>query len=261
MTDARRRARERAAEDEQGDVAARARALTERVRAGDLTPERLRLAAHLGDPPARVALGADAPKPLSIEPPRGLDPPPDSEHAPAWLAMRIVDRWLAEWASLARDGGRDGEPVVALAAAIAVARFALEQVALPPALASTLAPASTIGPPSTLGPAAPPPSLDALARMYEALEAAEALLDAPAGLDQGAAARDRCAAAVERAWPGIEQPEALPERLVYLAATAPLTGAGRRGLVGRWLDEAILAWGTLAVRDAIVAGLLPWSLR
>ncbi len=48
---------------------------------------------------------------------------------------------------------------------------------------------------------------------------------------------------------------------MFLAATAPLASAARRGMIGRWLDEAILAWGTLAVRDAIVAGVLPWALR
>jgi len=43
------------------DLAARVGLLTARVRAGELTPDRLRLAAHLGDPAAREAAGAPPP--------------------------------------------------------------------------------------------------------------------------------------------------------------------------------------------------------
>lgn len=56
MGDARRRRLER--EAARGDAAARAALLGERVRAGDLPAERLRLAAHLGDPDARRVVGA-----------------------------------------------------------------------------------------------------------------------------------------------------------------------------------------------------------
>lgn len=44
-----------------GDVEAKAKLLIERVRIGDLTEERLRLAAYLGDQASRAALGAEAP--------------------------------------------------------------------------------------------------------------------------------------------------------------------------------------------------------
>ncbi len=44
-----------------GGVEAQARLLWERVRRGELERERLRLAAHVGDPAARMALAADAP--------------------------------------------------------------------------------------------------------------------------------------------------------------------------------------------------------
>lgn len=57
-----------------GGAEARARALWERVRRGDLDPERLRLAAHAGDAGARLAVGAAGPladPPLAVV--RGLD--------------------------------------------------------------------------------------------------------------------------------------------------------------------------------------------
>lgn len=66
MTDARLRGHERTAGD---DVAARARLLVERGRAGQLPPGGLRLAAGLGDPAARLALGPDAPPPGEVTPP------------------------------------------------------------------------------------------------------------------------------------------------------------------------------------------------
>jgi hypothetical protein len=59
MPDARFRSLQRQAA--QGDLQAQGRLLLERVRAGDLDPDGLRLAAYLGDPGAREALGADAP--------------------------------------------------------------------------------------------------------------------------------------------------------------------------------------------------------
>lgn len=42
-----------------GDLATRARALTQRVREADLSPSRLRVAAALGDPASRIAVGQD----------------------------------------------------------------------------------------------------------------------------------------------------------------------------------------------------------
>ncbi|MCO5165847.1 MAG: hypothetical protein M9894_05710 [Planctomycetes bacterium] len=242
MSDARRRARERASLDDAGDVAARARALVERLRAGALAPARLRLAAYLGHAPARAALGLAAPAPLSLAPPRGLDPPPDPEHAPAWLAMRIVDHWLAEWAAFGDE--------VPVAAALAVGRRALADLAPPP---------------------------DARARMAAALDAVQAWVDAP-----GPPAAEGCARALRLAWPGFPPvdprtglrarllelfpgvPEALLERLVFLPAAAPVAAPaepGRRAtMIGRWLDDAVLAWGTAWVRDAVVEGVVPWAL-
>ncbi|MBX3472733.1 MAG: hypothetical protein KF878_38260 [Planctomycetes bacterium] len=60
MADTRLRRLERAAS--QGDLDARVRLLCERLRAGELDEERARLAAYLGDPAARLLLGARAPE-------------------------------------------------------------------------------------------------------------------------------------------------------------------------------------------------------
>lgn len=60
MVDARLRRLERAAS--QGDVQARVQVLCERLRTGDLDEERVRLAAYLGDPAARLLLGERAPE-------------------------------------------------------------------------------------------------------------------------------------------------------------------------------------------------------
>lgn len=66
MTDQRLRDLERDAAS--GDLQTQARLLLERVRVGQLTEERLRLAAYLGDEAARVALDADpAAVPAAIE--------------------------------------------------------------------------------------------------------------------------------------------------------------------------------------------------
>ncbi len=59
MSDQRLRDLDRDAAD--GGLMAEARLLVERVRVGDLTEERLRLAAYLGHEPARLALGREAP--------------------------------------------------------------------------------------------------------------------------------------------------------------------------------------------------------
>lgn len=59
MSDQRLRELERRVAE--GDGAAEAPLLAERVRAGTLAPDRLRLAAYLGHPPAREALGDEAP--------------------------------------------------------------------------------------------------------------------------------------------------------------------------------------------------------
>lgn len=65
MTDARLRATSRAAA--QGDPAARAALLLERVRAGELGRERLQLAAWLGDDLAREVVGPDLVRPQPDE--------------------------------------------------------------------------------------------------------------------------------------------------------------------------------------------------
>ncbi|MCO5172530.1 MAG: hypothetical protein M9894_40050 [Planctomycetes bacterium] len=59
MADTRLRRLERAAA--QGDLDARVRLLCERLRSGELDEERVRLAAYLGDPAARLLLGPKAP--------------------------------------------------------------------------------------------------------------------------------------------------------------------------------------------------------
>lgn len=63
-----------------GDLDARARALWERVRRGEVELDRLRLAAHVGDPVSRLALGGAAP------------PPPADVHACA----RGLEAWGKE---------------------------------------------------------------------------------------------------------------------------------------------------------------------
>lgn len=64
MSDERRRRLER--EAAAGDLAAASALLAERLRAGDLPEDRLRLAAHLGDPAAAQALGREPLAPPTI---------------------------------------------------------------------------------------------------------------------------------------------------------------------------------------------------
>jgi hypothetical protein len=73
-----------------GDLAARARLLTERVRIGDLAPDRLQLAAYLGDEAAEEALGQRPHVPPTITVGRwvrGLARPTVGEGWPEWAAQ------------------------------------------------------------------------------------------------------------------------------------------------------------------------------
>jgi hypothetical protein len=74
----------------QGDAAARTSLLAERLRLGELPRERVRLAAHLGDPAAREVLGGDAPTP--------------DLHLPRWLAA-LGDKALGARALMAVAAG------------------------------------------------------------------------------------------------------------------------------------------------------------
>lgn len=87
MSDARLRQLQRDAAT--GDLAARARLLNERVRIGDLAPDRLQLAAYLGDEAAEEALGQRPHVPPTITIGRwvrGLARPTDGRY-PDWAAQ------------------------------------------------------------------------------------------------------------------------------------------------------------------------------
>lgn len=106
MSDATRRATERQAAA--GDALAAARLLVERVRAGELAPARLELAAHLGDPAACVALGR-APDPITLH--AGSLGVRGQLDQPATSALRAWDRQLTLLAA-----GRDARARILLAA-------------------------------------------------------------------------------------------------------------------------------------------------
>lgn len=119
MSDARTRELERAAAA--GDVEARAAWIAARLRAGGLEQERVALAAHVGDPGARLALGLE----------------PDAAHrSPAALAEDLA-RWCAAASAppQAHPGWRDQVPV---RAALALARAASAGATLPAGAAGTL---------------------------------------------------------------------------------------------------------------------------
>ena len=116
MSDQRLRELERRVAE--GDGAAEAPLLAERVRAGTLAPDRLRLAAHLGHPPAREALGDDAPvlmtdkdaiKCAGFADPRLWRVPAVLELAPdaLWSVRKSVDVMRQRW------DARKGAPVPA----------------------------------------------------------------------------------------------------------------------------------------------------
>jgi hypothetical protein len=76
-----------------GDAGARARLLAERLRAGDLGEDRLRLAAHLGDPAAAAALGRELLLPPTITITRwvrGLAEPSRGGAWPVWAREAYV---------------------------------------------------------------------------------------------------------------------------------------------------------------------------
>lgn len=72
-----------------GDLQARAKLLLGRVRAGELSEERLRLAAYLGDPASREALGEGAPEALQN-----------------WRSRELNKRTWAQ--DISRDYGEEG---------------------------------------------------------------------------------------------------------------------------------------------------------
>lgn len=113
MADERLRTLER--EAARGDVAARARLLRERLRVGAAAPERLRLAAALDEPAARLALGDDAPP--SVDTVGGLVDALEAHGGREGLvraALAGAAAALPRWAARIPD---DPRPVAALSAA------------------------------------------------------------------------------------------------------------------------------------------------
>ncbi|MCO5170393.1 MAG: hypothetical protein M9894_28995 [Planctomycetes bacterium] len=118
MTDERLRHLRRAAAD---DPAARAALLCARLRAGDLPEDRLRLAAHLGDPAALEVLGAAPPTPSLGRWVHGLAPWSQEDGWPAWAAEAYARAAAAAAAAvvtpcLARDPDQAQAAARALAA-------------------------------------------------------------------------------------------------------------------------------------------------
>lgn len=150
MADQRLRALER--EAARGDEVAAARLLSERLRRGDLTAERLRLAGYLGDSTARLALGPDV---------------HEDQDVSAWT--RGFDAWGAE---------------VALRGVLALAR-----AALPRCEARLTAPEVARAALATAEALLDAPSAEALAEARAAIAALDDL-DVPpsADLDDDAAA-------------------------------------------------------------------------
>lgn len=124
MSDAEMRELERRAA--QGDLEAAARGLLVRLRRAGLLPERVRLAACLGDPAARLALGPAAP-------PDGFEAPGDDLGGRTALAVELEKNGkeagvraalaVAEWALPRWHRPREGEPAVAAAAVAATRRW------------------------------------------------------------------------------------------------------------------------------------------
>lgn len=117
MTDERLRHLRRAAAD---DPAARAALLTARLRAGDLPEDRLRLAAHLGDPAALEVLGAAPPASSSIGRwVHGLAPWSADDGWPAWAAEAYARAAAAAAAAVLPCLERDPEQAAAAGRAVA----------------------------------------------------------------------------------------------------------------------------------------------
>ena len=135
MSDARLRALERASAA--GDLEARARLLRERVRLGTLAGPRLELAAQLGDPSARAALGDAAPAEVTPE-------ATWQEAQRRWASGGGSRVWLAKavglharrWCEALSAYGPEPLVRVALAAARAVADRVEPHLAGPPARAA-----------------------------------------------------------------------------------------------------------------------------
>ena len=126
MVDTRLRRLERAAS--QGDVEARARVLCERLRAGDLAEERVRLAAYLGDPGARLLLAERAPELPVIRARAGLELNQRRwitglrAYGKEWLVLAAVALAHARFAAWTRWDETDERPRRAVAAAEAWVR-------------------------------------------------------------------------------------------------------------------------------------------
>ena len=221
MTDERLR---RLSREAGGDDDARARLLTERLRAGTLARTRLELAAWLGDGAARLALGDDAPTPAPL---------PHARASRGATARRDVRAW-------ADDLGRFGGTAV-VRATLALTEGSgfddLDRPVLAPARAALVAARAW------------------LAAAEAAPEGEEPELEAE---------RDACVLAEHRAVEAAAAEEAPLAELLVLAsfaasAAASGGGAGARDALVAAFARAILLGGPavdLAVRDALVA----WAL-
>lgn len=239
MTDERLRGLARGAET--GDVNARARLLSERVRLGELSERRIAVAAYLGDAGARLALSGRAPQVMPIEP-EGVDlrfwrssgaaqGPPTLEF---FDADRLAGTWVAAWRAL--------DSLLLPAALVALARSALPD--LPAGLRASVEPAISA--------------------------AAEWIVS------DGTGPTKPCEAAVAAAWPsarplrdaggrplGVAGAGGLRslDRLVFLAATGPFHGPAEQHSAARdALRDLALSWGPGRVRAVLAERLVAWAL-
>ena len=235
MSDRRTRELERAAAS--GDPEARAAWLGARLRAGDLEEERLALAAWLGDPGARLALGCE----------------PEAERASPAALVRGLARWGREpgrgddSAALARPDWRDQ---LFPRAALALARVACAGRGLPgPAQAALTAAEAWIEHPRLGTAATAGAAAAALVPPHAPPPAPEAALCALAAY-HCSAARGSVITIV---------------RLLRAAAQLPLSQAKHAvSEVGEpaahMASVAVARAGEEAVLDALRAALIPWLL-
>lgn len=209
---------------ESGEEADRARWLAGRVRAGEVSTDRLALAAHAGDAAARLALGPDAPP---------------------------VVHDLTEWARALAPWGAEARARAALAAARAALPLLLRGSNPNPELPRLLRAAEGFvhGPERSASARLAPPGVEPRAAAVQAIARAIERADTFAVDEAGQAI---VAAAQAALWipHGDHAPPPLRESLDAAVAEALLLAARALGR-----DS-----GPRAVRAALTAALAPWAL-
>lgn len=221
MTDTHLRQLERAAN--QGDVEARARLLCERVRMGDLSEDRVRLAAYLGDPGARLHLGEQAPELPAIRARAGLELNQRRwvtglrAYGKEWLVRAAAAVAVSRLEAWSRWDETDDRPRRALAAARAWIRCPCDAHAR----AADGAHDAALGAAQALvAPGDPPPAREGLSRQLCAVAGAAATAAFAAAQAARAAASDdvlQASACVLNVLGGREDTETIREALVAAA--------------------------------------------